>query len=166
MNELSEAFKLLIGEMHHAELGLSEVLPRAAEAARGSGMSSALHEEVILCKGQAQRLIQVSQMAGSGLPEATGGVLPQLLMELISACSAAWSGDDVNWALIGARRRVAHYKIASYRVARSWAEILSPGSAVTLLEESLKEEESRLAIWESFAEEGVRRNPRQLAYVS
>ena len=127
-------------DLYHAEGQLAKVLPRLAKAADAKELRAAFDGHLAVTRAQVERLDKI--FAGLG-EKATRRKSP-LVDGLIEIAREA-AGRDAppavrDAALIGAGQRVAHFGMAEYECARTYARLLGHEEAADLLQECLDEE--------------------------
>ena len=127
-------------DLYHAEGQLAKVLPRLAKAADARELRAAFEDHLAVTGAQVKRLDQI--LAGLGM-KPTGHKSP-LAAGLLAATREALARKAPppvrDAALIGAGQRVAHFGMAEYECARTYARLLGQEEAAELLQECLDEE--------------------------
>lgn len=127
-------------DLYHAEGQLAKVLPRLAKAADAKELRAAFEDHLSVTKAQVERLDQIFadlgvKSAGRKSPLVSG------LVEVARAALGLKAPPPVrDAALIGAGQRVAHFGMAEYECARTYARLLGHEEAADLLQECLDEE--------------------------
>jgi ferritin-like metal-binding protein YciE len=136
-------------DLYHAEGQLAKVLPRLAKAADAKELRAAFEDHLAVTRAQVGRLDQIFadldvKPARSQSPLVAG------LVEVAKAALGRKVPPAVrDAALIGAGQRVAHFAMAEYESARTYARLLGDEEAADLLQECLDEEaEADLALTE------------------
>lgn len=127
-------------DLYHAEGQLAKVLPRLAKAADAKELRAAFEDHLAVTQAQVERLDQI--FADLGV-KATGRKSPLAagLVEVARGVLARKAPPPVrDAALIGAGQRVAHFGMAEYECARTYARLLGHEEAADLLQECLDEE--------------------------
>jgi ferritin-like metal-binding protein YciE len=127
-------------DLYHAEGQLTKILPRLAKAADAKELRAAFDGHLAVTRAQVERLDRI--FAGLGV-KASRHASP-LVAGLIEVAREA-AGLDApppvrDAALIGAGQRVAHFAMAEYECARTYARLLGHEEAADLLQECLDEE--------------------------
>jgi ferritin-like metal-binding protein YciE len=127
-------------DLYHAEGQLAKVLPRLAKAADARELRAAFEDHLAVTRAQVARLDQI--FAGLGI-KPTGRKGPRAVA-LVAAAREALARKAPppvrDAALIGAGQRVAHFGMAEYECARTYARLLGHEEAAELLQECLDEE--------------------------
>jgi ferritin-like metal-binding protein YciE len=145
MSELATIKDLLeeeIKDLYSAEKQLTKALPKMAKGSNNEELVSAFEAHLAETENQVKRLEQVAELLGT---EPTGKKckgMQGLVEEGSEALDEDGDANVLDLGLIGAGSRVEHYEIAGYTTAISLATQLGEDEAVTLLNESLKEEQA------------------------
>jgi Mn-containing catalase len=139
--------ELLIEELQdllHAEMQLTQALPKMAEAAKHPKLKEAFEKHLQETQVHVQRLQRVFEFLGRKAEPKTCKAMTGLIKE---AEETIEDGEDkealiADLALIAAAQKVEHYEIASYGTARGLARQLGEVESATLLSHTLGEEES------------------------
>jgi ferritin-like metal-binding protein YciE len=140
-NALKELYIDELRDIYNAGNQLTRALPRMAKAATSDELRAGFEEHLSQTKGHVERLEQIFGKLGEkptgkkckgmeGLVEEGGEMIEEGELE----------GEVLDAGLISAAQRVEHYEIAAYGCVRTYARLLGEDDAVTLLEQTLKEE--------------------------
>lgn len=141
-SELHDLFLDELADLLNAETQLTKALPKMAKAAQSDELADAFRSHLKETEGHVERLKEVfsslDEKAKSKTCKAMKGLVEEgaELMEELKGSSAMDAG------LIAAAQKVEHYEIASYGTVRAWAEQMGHSEAVSLLDETLAEEEA------------------------
>jgi ferritin-like metal-binding protein YciE len=139
-NQLRELYVEELRDLYSAEKQLVKALPKMAKAATSSDLRSGFEEHLEQTKGHLARLEQIFD----SLDESPNGKTCKGMEGLIKEGSEMIEEDpeeeQLDAGLISAAQRVEHYEIAGYGCVRTYAQLLGDDEAVSLLEETLKEE--------------------------
>jgi ferritin-like metal-binding protein YciE len=139
-NQLRELYVEELRDLYSAEKQLVKALPRMAKAATSSDLRSGFEDHLEQTKGHLSRLEQIFD----SLDESPNGKTCKGMEGLIKEGSEMIEEDpeeeQLDAGLISAAQRVEHYEIAGYGCVRTYAQLLGDDEAVSLLEETLKEE--------------------------
>ena len=128
-------------DLYNAENQLVKALPKLAKAASSEELRQGFEAHLEQTKRHVERLEQIFEL----LEESPKGKkclgMEGLIKEGSEAMNEDFEGALMDAALIGAAQRVEHYEIAAYGTVRAFAEELGESEHVSLLEETLKEEE-------------------------
>jgi ferritin-like metal-binding protein YciE len=139
-NQLRELYVEELRDLYSAEKQLVKALPKMAKAATSSDLRSGFEDHLEQTKGHLSRLEQIFD----SLDESPNGKTCKGMEGLIKEGSEMIEEDpeeeQLDAGLISAAQRVEHYEIAGYGCVRTYAQLLGDDEAVSLLEETLKEE--------------------------
>jgi ferritin-like metal-binding protein YciE len=145
MSELSTIKDLLeeeIKDLYSAEKQLTKAIPKMAKGSNNEELASAFEAHLKETENQVKRLERAAVLLGTE----PGGKKCKGMEGVIEEGSEALDeeGDEnvLDLGIIGAGSRVEHYEIAGYTTAIALATQLGEKETVTLLNESLKEEQA------------------------
>lgn len=138
---LEELFLEEIRDLYDAEKQLVKALPKMAKAASSDELRSAFEEHLEQTKGQVERLEQIFGLMDEKPKGKTCKAMKGLIEEGNETASEEATDPLGDLGMIGAAQRVEHYEIAAYGTARTMAEQIGMAEAVSLLEQTLNEEE-------------------------
>jgi ferritin-like metal-binding protein YciE len=127
-------------DLYHAEGQLAKILPKLAKAADAKELRSAFEDQLAVTRTQVDRLDQIFAALGV---KTTGHKSPLVagLIEVVREAAGRSAPPPVrDAALIGAGQRVAHFGMAEYECARTYARLLGDENAAELLQECVDEE--------------------------
>src|SRR5438093_309357 len=113
MKDLHELFLEQLSDVYDAEKQLVKALPKMAEAASSSELSSGFREHLDQTEGHVQRLEEVFEM----LDKPAKGKKCEAMEGLIAEGKELMQESEPNVkdaALIAAAQKIEHYEIASY----------------------------------------------------
>lgn len=155
MNNLEELYVDQLKDLHSAEKQLVQALPKMAQAATSSKLKEGFTTHLEQTRTQVNRLDQIFSRhgisAGGKMCEAMKG----LIKEGEEAIQLQGNESVRDAALIAAAQRVEHYEIAGYGTVRAYAKQLGHSDDVTLLEQTLSEEEKTDKQLSTLAEGGI-----------
>jgi ferritin-like metal-binding protein YciE len=131
-----------IKDLYSAEKQLTKAIPKMSKGSHDAALAAAFKNHLKETEGQVARLEKVGKLLDikpSGKKcEGMEGVIKE------GAEALAEEGDDtiLDLGIIGAGSRVEHYEMAGYLTAISLAQRIGASQVVTLLQQSLKEEEA------------------------
>jgi ferritin-like metal-binding protein YciE len=143
MPELRTLKDLLIGELndlYDAETQLVKALPKFAKAASNRGLKEGFENHCEQTKDHVNRLERAFEILSVSPESKTCHAMKGLVEEGSEAISTDAPDSLRDASLIGAAQRVAHYEIAAYGTARSFAQALEEEEVARLLQETLDEE--------------------------
>lgn len=140
IESMEELFLQQIEDLYDCEKRLVKALPKMAKASSSAELKQAFESHLEQTKGHAERLervfAQIDKKPKAVACEAIKGMVEEG-EDLVSNTDPSPLRDA---GLIAAANRVEHYEIAAYGSARTFAETLGIDGAVTLLQQTLKEE--------------------------
>ena len=128
----------------HAEKQLLKALPKMAKSARFDRLRELFEVHLVETKQQVERIDECFSLLGAtARPKPCKGMMG-LVEEGQEIMEAGEKKEDAaaDLALIGAAQRVEHYEISGYTTAKNLALQLRHSAVVSLLAESLAEEEN------------------------
>jgi ferritin-like metal-binding protein YciE len=134
---LRETFVEELKDLYDAEKQITKALPKMAKAAKHEELKEAFESHLQETEGQISRLEKVFKAFG----EPVKGKKCKGMEGLIEEGRELIEEDEGDAALICAAQKVEHYEIAAYGSLISWANLLEEEEAISILEESLHEEE-------------------------
>lgn len=151
MSKLHEAFIETLKDTYDAEHQILKALPKVIKNVQDDELREALESHLEQTEQHAKRLEQVFEIFDESPKRKKCNGMAGLLEE----------GDEVikeeqgESALILALQKVEHYEIAAYGALAAWARLLEKEEAVTLLEDTLGEENDADEKLNDIAEETV-----------
>jgi ferritin-like metal-binding protein YciE len=141
VENLEELFVDHLSDLYSAEKQIAKALPKLASAAETEELRQALLSHLRETKDQGQRLEQI--FAAMKKKPATKVCLGMKgsLEEAAEISQGIEAGLLRDAALIAAVQRIEHYELAEYGSAIEFAKLLGLEDAVTLLQETLQEED-------------------------
>ena len=130
-----------IEDLYDAEQQLVKALPKMAATATSPELRKSFEFHLEQTQGHVQRLEQVFELLGEKPEAKTCKAMKGLIAEGSEVIKEDAVPEVKDAALIAAAQRVEHYEMAAYGCARTYAEQLGKDEAVTLLDQTLKEEE-------------------------
>jgi ferritin-like metal-binding protein YciE len=139
-NQLRELYVEELRDLYSAEKQLVKALPKMAKAATSSDLRSGFEEHLEQTKGHVSRLEQIFDSLDAKPNGKTCKGMEGLIKEGSEMIEEDPEQEQLDAGLISAAQRVEHYEIAGYGGVRTYAQLLGDDEAVSLLEETLKEE--------------------------
>lgn len=152
---LDELFVETLKDIYYAEKQILRALPKMARAASSPELKKAFETHREETETQVQRLQaifeQINKPARGKTCEAIDGIIEEAkeVMEEFRGAEALDAG------LAASAQAVEHYEIARYGTLKTWARELGLSDAVTLLDETLKEEINADRLLSELALEGL-----------
>jgi ferritin-like metal-binding protein YciE len=138
--ELHELFLDELADLLSAETQLTKALPKMAKAAQSEDLREAFESHLVETEGHVERLKQVFAALGEKPKSKTCKAMKGLVEEGSEIMEEQKGTSVIDAGLIAAAQKVEHYEIASYGTVRAWAEQMGHSEAVSLLDETLAEE--------------------------
>jgi ferritin-like metal-binding protein YciE len=130
-----------IKDLYSAEKQLTKAIPKMAKGSNDPALQTAFRDHLKETEGQVARLEEVARL----LEIKPGGKKCMGMEGVIQEGAEALQeeGDEtiLDLGIIGAGSRVEHYEMAGYLTAISLAGRMKAGEVVTLLKQSLAEEQ-------------------------
>jgi ferritin-like metal-binding protein YciE len=131
-----------LSDTYSAEKQMTRSLPKMARAASDPQLRQAFEQHLEETQAQVERIDRVVEQLEVKLKRVKCQAMEGLVEEGKDLIELIDKGPVLDAALIGAAQKVEHYEIASYTTLCLLAEKLGYTEAVTLLKESLAEEEA------------------------
>ena len=139
-NQLRELYVEELRDLYSAEKQLVKALPKMAKAATSSDLRSGFEEHLEQTKGHVSRLEQIFDSLDENPNGKTCKGMEGLIKEGSEMIEEDPEEEQLDAGLISAAQRVEHYEIAGYGCVRTYAQLLGDDEAMSLLDETLKEE--------------------------
>ena len=139
-NQLRELYVEELRDLYSAEKQLVRALPKMAKAATSSDLRSGFEEHLKQTKGHVSRLEQIFDSLDENPNGKTCKGMEGLIKEGSEMIEEDPEEEQLDAGLISAAQRVEHYEIAGYGCVRTYAQLLGDDEAMSLLDETLKEE--------------------------
>jgi len=139
-SSLHDLYVECLRELYHAEGQLAKVLPRLAKAADARELRAAFTDHLAITRAQVTRLDQIFADLGVKPTGHKSPLVAGLVKVIREAAGRAAPPPVRDAALIGVGQRVAHFGMAEYECARTYARLLGHEEAAELLQECLDEE--------------------------
>ncbi len=141
MNELNELFLDELADILYAENLLVKALPKMAKAAQSPALKTAFTSHLKETQTHVERLKKVFQLSNEPAKPKKCEAMTGLVKEGAEIMEE-WKGSPaLDAALISAAQKVEHYEIASYGCLCTWAELMGNKQALSLLQQTINEEE-------------------------
>lgn len=129
-------------DLKSAESQLVKALPKMAKHVSCENLKSELNAHLEQTKKQLERIDQMGEALGKKLTAKTCKGMEGLLIEGSEVASEDGDPSLVDLGIIAAAQRVEHYEIAAYGTACEIASRLGQDKVLSLLKETLDEEEN------------------------
>ena len=141
LESLKDLYLEQLRDLYSAETQLVDALPKMAEKASASDLRKGFQDHLRQTEEHVRRLERIFQ----DLKESPKGKecegMKGLVKEGQEMMKMKGEPAAIDAGLIAAAQRVEHYEIAGYGTVRTYAELLGKENHVTLLEQTLREEE-------------------------
>jgi ferritin-like metal-binding protein YciE len=140
--KLDELFHDTLKDIYFAEKKILSTLPKMAKAAQSEELKAAFKKHYTETEGQIERLEKVFAVIEKKPQGKTCAAIVGITDEGAEIMEEYKGSPALNAGLLGAAQAVEHYEISRYGTLIAWAEELGLDDAVSLLEETLEEEEA------------------------
>ena len=140
--KLDELFHDTLKDIYFAEKKILSTLPKMAKASQSDELKSAFEKHYTETEGQIERLEKVFAVIDKKPQGKTCAAIVGITDEGAEIMQEYKGSPALDAGLLGAAQAVEHYEISRYGTLIAWAEELGLDDAVSLLEETLEEEEA------------------------
>ena len=140
--KLDELFHDTLKDIYFAEKKILSTLPKMAKAAQSEELKAAFEKHYTETEGQIDRLEKVFAVIEKKPQGKTCAAIVGITDEGAEIMEGYKGSPALDAGLLGAAQAVEHYEISRYGTLIAWAEELGLDDAVSLLEETLEEEEA------------------------
>jgi ferritin-like metal-binding protein YciE len=140
--KLEELFHDTLKDIYFAEKKILSTLPKMAKAAQSEELKAAFEKHYTETEGQIDRLEKVFAVIEKKPQGKTCAAIVGITEEGAEIMEEYKGSPALDAGLLGAAQAVEHYEISRYGTLIAWAEELGLDDAVSLLEETLEEEEA------------------------
>jgi len=140
--KLDELFHDTLKDIYFAEKKILSTLPKMAKAAQSEELKAAFEKHYTETEGQIERLEKVFSVIEKKPQGKTCAAIVGITDEGAEIMEEYKGSPALDAGLLGAAQAVEHYEISRYGTLIAWAEELGLDDAVSLLEETLEEEEA------------------------
>lgn len=144
MSELNSVKDLLedeIKDLYSAEKQLTQAIPKMAKGSNDKELEAAFRSHLKETEGQIERLEKVAKILGTKPTGKKCNGMEGVIEEGAEALKEQGNENVLDLGIIGAGSRVEHYEMAGYRTAINLAQRMGATDVVSLLSQSLSEEE-------------------------
>jgi ferritin-like metal-binding protein YciE len=142
LKKLDELFHDTLKDIYFAEKKILSTLPKMAKAAQSEKLKAAFEKHYTETEGQIERLEKVFAVIEKKPQGKTCAAIVGITDEGAEIMEEYKGSPALDAGLLGAAQAVEHYEISRYGTLIAWAEELGLDDAVSLLEETLEEEEA------------------------
>jgi ferritin-like metal-binding protein YciE len=139
---LDDLFHDTLKDIYFAEKKILTTLPKMAKAAQSEELKAAFEKHLSETEGQIERLEQVFAIIEQKPQAKTCAAINGITEEGAEIMKEYKGSPALDAGLLAAAQAVEHYEISRYGTLIAWAEELGLEDAVSLLEETLEEEEA------------------------
>ena len=150
-------------DLYYAEKKILKALPKMAKGAEAEEVSAAFEKHRAETETQVERLEQVFELMEKPARGKTCPAIDGILEEGSEILEDYKGAPALDAGLVAAAQAVEHYEIARYGTLVAWAEQLGMNEAVSLLKETLAEEEATDEALTGLGEGGVNERALQEA---
>ena len=140
--KLDELFHDTLKDIYFAEKKILSTLPKMAKASQSEELKAAFEKHYTETEGQIERLEKVFAVIEKKPQGKTCAAIVGITDEGAEIMQEYKGSPALDAGLLGAAQAVEHYEISRYGTLIAWAEELGLDDAVSLLEETLEEEEA------------------------
>jgi len=140
--KLEELFHDTLKDIYFAEKKILSTLPKMAKAAQSEELKVVNKTDYTETEGQIERLEKVFAVIEKKPQGKTCAAIVGITDEGAEIMEEYKGSPALDAGLLGAAQAVEHYEISRYGTLIAWAEELGLDDAVSLLEETLEEEEA------------------------
>ena len=140
--KLDDLFHDTLEDIYFAEKKILAALPKIAKAAQSEELKAAFEKHLTETEGQIERLEQVFAVIEKKPQGKTCAAINGITEEGAEIMEEYKGSPALDAGLLAAAQAVEHYEISRYGTLIAWAEELGLDDAVSLLKETLEEEEA------------------------
>jgi ferritin-like metal-binding protein YciE len=140
--KLDDLFHDTLKDIYFAEKKILATLPKMAKAAQSGELKAAFEKHHTETEGQIKRLEQVFAVIEQKPQAKTCAAINGITEEGAEIMKEYKDSPALDAGLLAAAQAVEHYEISRYGTLIAWAEELGLEDAVSLLEDTLEEEEA------------------------
>lgn len=138
---LDDLFHETLKDIYYAERQIVKALPKMARGAQDEKLKAAFEKHREETEGQIERLKQVFEIIGKRAQGKTCPAIDGIIEEGEEILDEFKGNPALDAGLLAAAQAVEHYEISRYGTLCAWAQQLGMKDAVTLLQQTLAEEE-------------------------
>jgi ferritin-like metal-binding protein YciE len=160
---LQDLFRDTLKDIFYAEKKILTALPKMAKAAHSTDLQAAFQKHLMETEGQVERLEQVFALIEQPAKGKTCDAINGMIEEGTSIMKEFKGTPALDAGLLAAAQAVEHYEISRYGTLKTWANELGLSQAVSLLDQTLKEEIKTDEALTELAETAVNQEAQQAA---
>ena len=138
--DLNALFVDTLKDIYYAEKQIYKALPKLAKAAQSDQLRAAFDKHHDETEGHIERLEEIFELLGKPARGKKCDAIEGILDEGQEVMQEYKGTPAIDAGLLAAAQAVEHYEISRYGTLKAWAEHLSMGEAVKLLDRTLAEE--------------------------
>jgi ferritin-like metal-binding protein YciE len=142
VENLQSLFLDELKDLYSAEKQITRALPKMVRGAASPKLKEAFESHLEETNGQIERLERIFEILKKKGTGKTCEGMKGVLSEGAEVIEETKKGDLRDSGLITAAQRVEHYEMAGYGGVREYARLLGQKEIMTLLDETLQEEEA------------------------
>lgn len=153
--DLSELFVDTLKDIYYAEKKILSALPKMAKAAQSPVLKAAFEKHEGETEAQVERLEQVFELVGVAARGKKCEAIEGIIDEGKEIMQEYKGSPAIDAGLLAAAQAVEHYEISRYGTLKEWASQLGHKQAVSLFDQTLREEIKTDSDLTKIAESGV-----------
>jgi ferritin-like metal-binding protein YciE len=153
--QLEDLFHETLKDLYYAEKKILTALPTMAKAAHSDDLRAAFEKHHDETEENVNRLEQIFEMIEQPAKGKTCDAINGLIDESKEFMKVFKNSAALDASLVASAQAIEHYEICRYGTLKSWADQLSLGDAVRLLDENLDEEKRTDQALTELAQAGV-----------
>lgn len=142
LNTIKDLLESEIKDLYSAEKQLTKAIPKMAKGSHNEELASAFKAHLKETEGQVTRLEKIAKLLDTTPTGKKCMGMEGVIAEGAEALEEDGDENVLDLGIIGAGSRVEHYEMAGYNTAISLAKQLGNNEIVSLLSQSLSEEEA------------------------
>lgn len=154
-HDLEDLFHRRLRQIWFAEKKIHAALPKMAKSAQSDGLRAALKKHEGETERQIGRLGTIFAMIDKSAKGEASSAIEGLINECTELMVAFKDSSALDAGIIAGAQAIEHYEITCYGTLKAWAEQLGKQQAVSLLDETLKEETATDEALTELAEDAI-----------
>lgn len=140
MKTLKDLLKHEIQDLYSAEVQFTEAIPNMGETVTSHDLKSVIDDILQETKTQKERLVEVSKLLEVNPEKETCKAMAGLIREAKDLMNMEAEDEVKDAGMISELQRIAHYQIAGYGSACTYAEMIGEEQVLNQLKKTLSEE--------------------------
>jgi ferritin-like metal-binding protein YciE len=141
MDTLTKLFQDTVKDLYNAEHNFLKAMPKLSKAAQSEPLKTAIEDHIKQTKTHIERLDELAKGLGFKPTGEACKASQGLVAEAEEHLEEYEKGPVLDAAIIACAQKNEHYEICSYGTLIAWGKELGLSDAVSLLQETLGEEE-------------------------